>query len=76
MFFPIHCTLVILYVTGRFLYMDSSGSVRVFRHFLDAAMSPGSFCHCFQETLRRSAASYHGIEKKKTCGLVIMHMSV
>ena len=54
-------TLVIFYVTGCFLYMDSSGSVRVFRHFLDAAMSPGSFCHCSQETLRRSAASYRGI---------------
>ena len=54
--------------------MDSSGSVWVFSHFLDAAMSPGSFCHCSQETLRRSAELSRDLER--TCGLVIMNMSV
>ena len=59
--------------------MDPSGSVQVFRHFLDAASLLGAFIivprrHC--GGLPRVIAGFRKNLLKKTCDLVIMHMSI
>lgn len=56
-FFFLYCTFVVVSVSSR-MYRLWIGAcfLRLNRHFLLAALAPGSLCHCSQESVRRPVA--------------------